>query len=167
MKKIGKPAGLIRYGSQQTLETRTPGRLLRPRVVIYPLALGVLLSALVAFGWERKQAEVTVLRGIGAPFTLRGELVTGELRVKVRNRSDRAARYQIRIEANPALELIAPENPLEVAAGAQRTTTLFAVAPRSSFAFGRREVTVRVSGPSGLVAEVPYRLLGPTDEGSP
>src|SRR4051812_12971511 len=46
MAKIKKPRGLIRYGAQTTLETQRPTRILRPRVVIYPVLLAVLLGAL-------------------------------------------------------------------------------------------------------------------------
>ncbi|HEY3500316.1 MAG TPA: cytochrome c oxidase accessory protein CcoG, partial [Polyangiaceae bacterium] len=167
MTKIKKPVGLIRYGSQATLETRAATRVLRPRVIAYPILLAVLLGALVLFAATKPVAEVTVLRGIGAPFTQRGDLVTGELRVKVQNRSERAEQYRIELVAAPHVELIAPENPLEVAAGAQRTTAVFAVAPRASFSAGRREIRVRVASPHGFSVEVPYRLLGPSVGSSP
>ncbi|HTQ04711.1 MAG TPA: cytochrome c oxidase accessory protein CcoG [Polyangiaceae bacterium] len=163
MAKIKKPLGLIRYGSQATLESHAPPKLLRPRVVIYPILLGVLLAALAVLGAERQNAEVTVLRGIGAPFTTDGELVTGELRVKVRNRSDDAERYALSVVASPPVRLIAPENPLEVAAGAQRTTAVFVIAPRASFLGGARPVTVHVTDTHGFALDVPYRLLGPAE----
>jgi len=167
MAKIKKPLGLIRYGAQTTLETQQPTRILRPRVLIYPVLLAVLLGALFAFGSERLPAEVTVLRGIGAPFTFDGHLVTGELRIKVQNRTGENARYQLELVGTPAIRLIAPENPLEVAAGAQRTTAVFAVAPRSEFKAGRREIVVRVSGARAFETSVPYRLLGPAEETNP
>jgi cytochrome c oxidase accessory protein FixG len=167
MQKIKKPVGLIRYGSQATLEKHAKSRVLRPRVVIYPILLGVLLAALVALGATRKPAEVTVLRGIGAPFTLAGDTVTGELRIKVQNRSGAEASYRLELASDPMVKLIAPENPLDVAAGAMRTTAVFAVAPRSAFQFGRREVTVRVSDGKGFSIDVPYRLVGPEQENMP
>jgi cytochrome c oxidase accessory protein FixG len=171
MAKIKKPLGLIRYGSQATLEgsrgtleSQRPQKMLRPRVVIYPVLLGVLLAALGVLGSTRKSAEVTVLRGIGAPFTTDGELVTGELRVKVQNRSDAAERYALSVVASPPVRLVAPENPLEVPAGGQRTTAVFVVAPRSSFLGGGRAVTVHVSDTRGFALDTPYRLLGPSEK---
>lgn len=167
MLKVKKPAGLIRYGSQLALESREKARLLRPRVVIYPVLLAVLLGALVAFGSSRPRADVTVLRGIGAPFTVAGDVVTGELRVKVANRTNENERYRIELRGAPSVRLIAPENPLEVAASAQRTTAMFAVAPRDAFRAGRREITVVVSDGHGMRQDLPYRLLGPTTETAP
>ena len=167
MLKVNKPAGLIRYGSQRALENHEKTRLFRPRVVIYPVLLAVLLGALVALGSSRPRADVTVLRGIGAPFTLDGDSVTGELRVKVANRTNASARYRIELVGAPSVHLIAPENPLEVAAGSQRTTAMFTVAPRAAFSAGRCELSVRVSDGHGMRQDLPYRLLGPTTETAP
>jgi len=163
MTKIKKPLGLIRYGSQATLESHAPPKTLRPRIVIYPILLGGLLAALGVLGATRKSAEVTVLRGIGAPFTTDGELVTGELRVKVQNRSDSTERYTLGVVASPPVRLIAPENPLQVGAGSQRTTAVFVVAPRASFSGGGRAVTVHVTDTHGFALDVPYRLVGPSE----
>jgi hypothetical protein len=65
------------------------------------------------------------------------------------------------------VKLIAPENPLDVQAGAQRTTAVFIVAERASFPAGRRDIKVRISDEHGFMTEVPYRLVGPTPEASP
>jgi cytochrome c oxidase accessory protein FixG len=161
MAKIQKPLGLIRYGSQNALETKTATKLWRPRVIVYPVLLALLLGALLALGSNRDSAEITVLRGLGAPFVVRGEQVTSELRIKVRNRSSAAERYLIEVEGSASLELVAPESPLPVAAGAQRTTTVFVVAKAGSFRGGIQDITVVVSDGRGLRARTPYRLLGP------
>jgi len=166
MPKIGKPLGLIRYGSQTALETHGRSRVLRPRVAVYAVFLAGLLAALVAFGSNRASAEVTVLRGIGAPFVVDGARVTGELRIKVQQRAKEARSYRIELVAPGPVTLIAPENPLVIAAGAQRTTAVFAVAPRSAFHAGRREITVRISDGRDFTIDVPYRLLGPAEESS-
>jgi cytochrome c oxidase accessory protein FixG len=171
MHKIKKPPGLIRYGSQATLTARLPSavptRLLRPRVVVYSAVLVVLLVSLVTFASTRKQVDVTVLRGLGAPFTAEHGLVTGALRVKVQNHGTEARRYRLEVVTSPPVTLIAPENPLDVAGGAQRTTAVFVVAPASSFQAGRREIAVRVSDENGFSVDTPYRLLGPTEESAP
>jgi len=167
MAKIKKPLGLVRYGSQTTLETQQKSRILRPRVLIYPALLVALLTALVALGAKPREVEVTVLRGIGAPFTADAAEVTNELRIKVHNRTERHESYRIEVPVTPPIRLIAPENPLDVAAGAQRTTAVFVVADRGSFVAGRREIMVRVSDSRGSLTSVPYRLLGPTAEARP
>jgi hypothetical protein len=126
-----------------------------------------LISGLVFAGSSPKSAEVTVLRGIGAPFIADANGVTGELRVKVRNRAATAKRYRLEVVADPPVRLIAPENPLDVPAGGQRTTAVFVVAPRDTFVAGRREIAVRVSDGEGFDLDTPHRLLGPTPEVRP
>jgi hypothetical protein len=130
-------------------------------VLIYSALVLGLLGALLFFGSARHEAEVTVLRGLGAPFTVQGEDVIGELRIKVKNRTDSAQQFQLTLSASPPVRLIAPENPLDVAPGAQRTTAVFVIAPRASFSGGLRNVVVRVTSPSGFSVDVPYRLVGP------
>jgi cytochrome c oxidase accessory protein FixG len=171
MHKIKKPLGLIRYGSQATLESRSmssvPPRVLRPRVVIYSVLLAGLLVSLVTLAATRKSAEVTVLRGLGAPFTEERGLVTGALRVKVQNHGAAPRQYRLEVVTSPPVTLIAPENPLEVPGGGQRTTPVFVVAPTSTFHTGRREVVVRVSDEQGFSVDAPYRLVGPSEEAMP
>jgi cytochrome c oxidase accessory protein FixG len=167
MKKIQKPLGLIRYGSQAELEEKSPRRVIRPRVLAYAALLAILLAALTALASTRKPVEITVLRGLGAPFSTRGELVTGEVRVKIQNRADAPVSYRLAVEGPSALQVIAPENPLAIAPSAQRTTTLFVVAKASSFQGGVQNVEVIVTDPSGRETRIPYRLLGPSTRSTP
>ncbi|HEX5101531.1 MAG TPA: cytochrome c oxidase accessory protein CcoG [Polyangiaceae bacterium] len=167
MDRIKKPRGLVRYAAQQSLEGGTPARLVRPRVLAYAALLAVLVVALVATARTRGDAEVTVLRGLGAPFEMREGLAVNQIRVKVRNRSDAPRRYRIELFDAPGARLIAPENPFEVAADAQRSTSVFVMADPKSLFHGVRNVRFRVSDGAGYSSIVPYRLLGPENTGGP
>ncbi|HEX6273124.1 MAG TPA: cytochrome c oxidase accessory protein CcoG [Polyangiaceae bacterium] len=161
MARISKPKGLIRYAAQQSLETGVASRVLRPRVGIYAALLGVLLVALIATAETRGAAEVTILRGVGAPFEMRDGLSVNQIRVKVRNRDAEARRYRIELFDAPGARLISPENPLEVGAGEQRSTTLFVLVEPRLFSNGQRAVRFQVSDGEGFSQFAPYRLLGP------
>lgn len=161
MEKIHKPLGLIRYDAQQRLETGVKGRVLRPRVLIYAGILAVLLIALVSVAATRGSAELTVLRGIGAPFELSDGLAQNQIRIKVQNRSRETHRYQIELLDAADARLVAPENPLEVTAGAQRSTSVFVMIAPGRLTHGQRPVTFRITDESGFRVEAPYRLLGP------
>jgi len=163
MARIHKPSGLIRYASQQELERGGPAKMLRARVVIYSILLLGLLGALSVLLLTRQSADVTILRGLGAPFTESGASIVNQLRVKVQNRGASAQSYRLELEDVPNAQLIAPENPLPVAAGDHRTTTLFVLTPRSVFSHGTRVVHVRVSDTHDYHVELPYKLLGPED----
>ena len=167
MTRVGKPTGLIRYTTRDALEGR--GRhALRPRTVLYPAALALFLAGL---GWalhEREETEVTILRGIGAPFLEEADgRIANQLRIKLANKSDHAESYRLEIAGVPEGTVIAPENPLRVPAGRLAETSVFVLLPRSAFANGERRVTVRVSDGVGYRSETPYRLVGPRAPSGP
>jgi cytochrome c oxidase accessory protein FixG len=161
MSRIKKPLGLIRYGSQESFENRSEKpRIFRPRVVIYPVLLAALLGALLFVGSRRASADVTVLRGIGAPFVEQPDGVSNQIRIKIENHGESAASYAIELLDAPGARLIAPENPLLVPRHSRRSTSVFVVLPRDAFPSGVRPVRFKVSG-GGFSIEVPYKLLGP------
>ena len=97
MDKVGKPRGLIRYTSRDALEGK-PTRLLRPRVVLYPVALAVAVGLLAFNLGTKADADVTLLRGAGAPFTRQPNgSVVNQVRVKIANRG-RGARASYTLE---------------------------------------------------------------------
>lgn len=162
MDRIGKPRGLVRYGSKAGFaDPNLARKLFRPRTMVYPVVLTGLLIALWAVGSSRAEHEVTVLRGIGAPYTVEADGIRNQLRVKVRNRAEQALEFRIELLGVDQAELVAPQNPLRVEAGTQVTTTLFVVAPPSAFDLGKKEVELRVSTNDGFSEQVPYKLLGP------
>jgi len=168
MDRVGRPRGLIRYSSRDEL-AGAPRRILRPRVVLYPVLLVLVWGGLVFALTHRAPADVTVLRGLGSPYSiLPSGLVSNQIRVKIVNRDSVDRRYRIDVEradAGPgqALEMISPENPILVAAGKSATATLFVEAPANAFADGRLAVRFRIGDGVGWSDAVPYRLLGPED----
>ncbi|MBK8996009.1 MAG: cytochrome c oxidase accessory protein CcoG [Myxococcales bacterium] len=163
MDRIGKPRGLIRYSSQEAMETRKRPRYLRPRVLIYPVVLAGFVTALLVVASRIGGADVTILRGIGAPFVEQPDGIQNQIRVKIENRTSDKQRYQILILDAPDAKLIAPENPLPVRAGSHESTSVFVIAPRESFHDGQRPVRFQITDESGFQKEVSYKLLGPRD----
>lgn len=162
MDKVGKPRGLIRYASQDQLAGR-PRHLLRPRVVLYPAALVLLIGGFV-FALETKElADVTILRSQAEPFSMEADgRVSNQVRVKIANRSLRDQSYVVALRGVDSAQVVAPEIPLSVKAGEQRTTSVFVLLPASAFTAGRRDVTVHVTDGNDYTADIPFNLLGPT-----
>lgn len=162
MVALHKPKGLIRYASQEGLAGRDSGAM-RPRVVIYSIALVVCLGALALTLGTRADAEVTLLRSSSEPYRMEADgRIANQLRVKIVNRSNAPQQYSITVDGLQGGTVIAPELPLTVGAGAQRTTSLFLLAPFTTFTAGRRPVTVRISDAHGFARDIPFVLLGPT-----
>jgi len=163
MAKTGRPKGLIRYGSRDEFEGQAR-RLLRPRIVIYPLIMVLVWGGLAYALAHRGSADVTVLRGIGAPYgVLPDGQISNQLRVKIVNRTQAARRYTISIKHAPDLRLVSPDNPLDVPAGASATASVFVMASATSIPHGLREIEVDVEDDAGFEKETHYRLLGPED----
>ncbi len=165
MDKVDKPRGLIRYASRDLLAGR-PRHLLRPRVVLYPLALTLFLGGFVYALETREKADVTILRSQAEPFSIEPDgRVSNQIRVKVANRSLSDRAYAISILGADSAQVIAPESPLAVKAGEQRTTSIFVVLSPAAFTRGRRDVRVRIDDGDDYSADIPFNLLGPVAPG--
>jgi cytochrome c oxidase accessory protein FixG len=164
MRKIDKPPGLIRYATEGFFKTGEKSRLFRPRVLVYPIMLCVLVGALIVVGQARTGgAEITVLRGIGAPFVEQGQQIRNQLRIKIRNRFEDERAFALRIEGADGSQIITPENPVRVAAGDQVTAGAFVLSPRTLFDDGVRKIHVVVDDGQGFSKSLEYKLLGPFD----
>ncbi len=169
MIRIGKPTGLIRYSSQDEIAGQ-PRQLLRLRTVLYPVILAVLVGGLSLALLLKEPADLTVLRGLNGPFATESDgRISNQIRIKLTNRRSDAMPYAISVEdlddigVRPEeITVVAPENPLEVAAGATRTTSIFILLPARAFTNGERWVRLVVSDPRGYGETVRYRLLGPS-----
>lgn len=166
MTKIKKPTGLIRYGTQRgLLEGKPRGSLVRARVLVYPAILLAAVTGLLLLG-QPKAAEVTVLRGLAAPYVISGHAVRNQIRVKIENRTQSEQRYTISLARASGVGLVAPENPMTVPAGGHRTTTVFVSANSSAFQNGRLPIEFSIRDDSGFEQRVPYHLLGPFAHGA-
>ena len=164
MTRVGKPTGLIRYSSRELLEGHAR-HLVRPRTVLYPLALAIFLGGFAYALTTRAAADVTVLRGTGEPFTRQDDgRIANQLRVKIANRTNADRDYRLEVVGLGAEAVIIPQNPLRVAAGASAVTPIFIMLPRAEFQNGEHGVTVRVSDGAGFSTDLPYRLTGPQDD---
>jgi polyferredoxin len=164
MDRIKKPRGLVRYSSQDEIEQRasasTKHKFLRVRTIMYPLGLTV-IGALFLFAMSRRtDSEVTLLRGIAAPFDVQGTAVMNQMRVKIHNHSKVEHSYKVELMGQPPLELVGPENPMRVKAGEVRTVGFF-VTGKVDAIRGALDVPVRVGDGQGFEKTVTFKVLGP------
>ncbi len=161
MDRLGKPRGLIRFSSQARIDGQS-GRLLRPRVIVYPAIMAVLLSAFVVVLANKQTADVTLLRGPGLPFNeLAPGEITNQIKVKIKNRSGQDAEYSIEVVDDVPATLIIEENPMPIEAGQSRMQALLITVPRSVFQQGRYDITLRIRDGRQFDRQLQYRLLGP------
>ncbi len=166
MDRIGLRPGLIRYTSQAELETGTRS-FLRPRLVVYSAILLVMFGAFGISLAEKTSADVTLLRGLGAPFTVlpNGD-ISNQIRLKIANRSPEERSYLIELVEGDGITLVAPENPLVVAAGETEMTGAFITAPPAAFSADEVPITLRIGDGVDFTRDIAYRILGPSGSGS-
>lgn len=160
MERLGRPRGLIRYGSQAGIEGER-GRRLRPRVLIYPMLLAGVVTGIVVALLRIEAADVTLLRGPGLPFNVlpSGE-VSNQAIVRVRNRTRDEVGYEVSVPGIDGARVISVESPLRVAGGALRSEAVSIVLPADAATQRRTEITVRITGTDGFMTETPFRFLG-------
>jgi cytochrome c oxidase accessory protein FixG len=164
MGRIGKPRGLIRYSSQSRIAGET-GRFARPRVIVYPTILVVVLAAFGLVLANKQTADVTLLRGLGPPYTeLAPGEITNQVRVKIKNRSGGDANYRIEIVDDASAKLVMSEETIAIASGEARTESVLITVPDSAFQSGTYDIRLRLSDGQEFSRELTYRLLGPSND---
>lgn len=162
MDKIGRPRGLIRYSSQEALETGR-SRLLRPRVIVYPLILAVLMIAFAIVLSGKSQAEVALLRTNATTLfhTLESGEITNDARLRITNRTEKPVLYSVKViepagmtarlvDANRAID---PEETVSI--------NLVLLAPPQIFKDTTQQIVVEITGDDGFVTQRKFPMLGP------
>lgn len=157
MLKLGRAPGLIRYATQTSLEGR-PARRLRPRVVVYPLLLLVLVAAMGGILSSKGSFEALLIRERGLPYNmLPSGQVSNQARLRVTNRTDGARAYTISAEG---VDL--RSEPLRLEPGETASVPVVLLIPRERFASGtEQQLAVTVEDDQGMKRVLTYRLLGP------
>jgi cytochrome c oxidase accessory protein FixG len=160
MDKIEKPRGLIRYSSQDGLEGGQQG-FFRPRVVLYPLVLAIVISLFV---WQLSSMQSAILlprRVQGQPFTIAED---GRIRClvtfRLENRSGETRTYQVESD-DPRFELIAPTFPMLLADSESRDFTVIVLTPPEIFDRGTAEVPFRFQDGVDFDLARPRNVAGP------
>ncbi|HHN77418.1 MAG TPA: 4Fe-4S binding protein, partial [Phycisphaerales bacterium] len=163
MTKLGRPKGLIRYSTQAALETGK-WKMLRPRVILYPLVLLAVLTALTFVLSTKSTFDVAFIRGQGMPFNT---LPTGEIsnqgRIRITNRTREPHTYTIHADG---VEIRSESNPIEVEPGETFSERALVVMPRTFFAGtqGHRVISIEISDDQGERKTIKYKVVGPVHE---
>jgi cytochrome c oxidase accessory protein FixG len=132
MGKVGYPAGLIRYASENAIERgdaaslgwRQLVRLVRPRVLIYSVLLAALSIALAAGLWLRNPIKVDVIRDRATLVRDTGDgRIENVYRLQIMNTTESARRFAITASGLPNLEVVS-EQPVRVDAAVTQSVVV-------------------------------------------
>jgi cytochrome c oxidase accessory protein FixG len=167
MSKIGKPTGLIRYASQAAINGEKV-RFIRPRVLVYPTVLALVLTLFSVVVYNKPGVDLIVMRGRGLTFNaLPGGLIANNADIKLVNRTTKPATFNISVSGPEGVKLELPENPVTLNPAEPRMLRSLIEAPLSAFKGGALEVKIRVDDGKGVSAERRYRLQGPASSVRP
>lgn len=167
MLKINKDPGLIRYSSQAAMEGEAP-KVFRPRVLLYPIVLTILSGLFVYIFTHKGDADVNLLRNLGAPYIqLEGGDIGNGFRLKIHNRSATDHTYSIAMPSLPEATINTSTLPITITARDTQTATFVIAMPATAFAGGPISATVVVTDETGAAKEMKCRLLGPVSSGAP
>ncbi len=161
MTRLDRPPGLIRYTSKAELAGKAR-RLLRPRMLVYPVLIAIVGVLFLVQVGERTKADVWILRQEGAPFSLLEDgTVSTPVRVKIENRSAAPRVYTVALEDAAGTRVIGarPEYPLEP--GKSTIVPMFVISPRDAFDGGERDARVLISDDAGWRTSLAVTILGP------
>lgn len=166
MDKVGRDRGLIRYSTQEAIDGK-PTHLIRPRVIIYPLLLTLVLTLFVVVLVGKKPIDVTILREQGLPYVSNddGSMITNNIKIKLVNRTPESTTFAVRIAGDTGAAFVGTENGsllIDTDPREPVTQGVAIVTPREAFAAGRGtlEITFEI-GNENLSVEQTYRLIGP------
>lgn len=158
MAKVGYPKGLIRYTTQNALDGKRT-RVLRPRIFVYGTLLLVLLGA---FAWgvaTRTPLIAEALRDRNALYRETAGGVENGYTLKLVNKTERAQRYAIGLQAGDGMALRGPRE-VVVPAGDVASVPVTVVA--SAATHGRHKLAFVVEAADGSVSKrVESNFFGP------
>lgn len=175
MKKVGRPAGLIAYDTDENEALRhakrPPKRFnpLRSRIVLYTFVFAITAS-IMTFGLAtRSSIELSALKDRALPFV---QLASGDIRnaytIKVTNKQHQQREVSLTIEGLPGatFELIGAGTSvglghLVAEPDAVDTYRLLVTAPASSLTSETADIRVVLASIDGLQAVAATRFLGP------
>ena len=163
MKKLDREPDLIRFSSQAR-DRGTASGWLRPRTIVYPLLLSGIATLFLLLLTTRLPFDAVLLRELGNPYTLTEEdRVRNLLRLKLTNRTEELAQYQVSIVEPSSAEIEIRQKTLELAGQATKTFQLQVVANRDSFVTGRANLMLRVENQDQDFVLIDFKLIGPYD----
>lgn len=165
MDKINKPLGLIRYASENGIESREPLKY-TGRMKLYTILLSILLILLGLLLFTRKEVDATIMRTPGMLYQQRGtDSISNLYNIKVANKTVNPIPLQLKLEGiSGKIEIIGEHHSIAVKEEGQGTGTFFVILPANII--HERKLPVRIglyNGPE-KIDEIKTNFLGPVAE---
>ncbi len=163
MRKIGQAPDLIKYGSSAQFKGEQSGdsgfRIIRPRSVLYFLALLILTGSFFFRLLTREDTMVQILRDAKEPYRV---LETGEImnhiRIKLTNGGESGDVYSLSVEKNESLRVVIPLEQVNISPKSSQMVSILLYFPLE---FPESEVEIKVESQNGFRDSLLYHLKKP------
>ncbi|MCG9898754.1 MAG: cytochrome c oxidase accessory protein CcoG [Hydrotalea sp.] len=163
MDKIGKPRGLIRYASENSIATGVPLKY-TTRMKLYTGLLGLLLVILGFLLMSRKDVDATVMRAPGILYQERGaDSVSNLFNIKMVNKTTSAIPLSIRVKGGDGKVEIIGKNTIDVKKEGQGAGSFFVVLPKSRIQSRKTTIELELMQGNQLIAVKETNFLGPVE----
>lgn len=162
MDKISKPRGLVRYASENGIANQEKLRF-TPRMKMYVLLLGVLVSILTVLLLTRKDVDTTIMRTPGQLFQERGaDSVSNLYNIKVANKTIQEIPLKLKLEGTSgAIEIIGSHHYIDVAKEGQGAGSFFVILPRNQLHERNMNIKIALYDGDKKVDVIHTNFLGP------
>jgi cytochrome c oxidase accessory protein FixG len=163
MHRIGKPAGLIRYSSQDALEGKKHSWV-RPRTLIYPLLVLVTSTLFLVLLTTKFALDARILSSPGAPYAINSaRMLQNNFRVRLRNRTDKTETYTIQMLSPASASVQWSDEAPTLKPNESKLIPIMVTAPVGMTAanHGKIEAEVQIADQTGNVRKISVMLLGP------
>jgi len=161
MDKIGKPRGLIRYASENSIENGEPLRF-TSRMKAYTALCGVVVAILSTILFTRKDVNATVMRTPGILFQERGtDSVSNLYNIKLSNKTIKEIPLSIKLEDGKGKIEIVGKPYINVAKEGQGSGSFFIVLPKTHLTQRKTEIKLGLYEGNKKIENVNTVFLGP------
>ncbi len=163
MDKIGKPRGLVKYSSENNIQT---GERLRftPRMKAYSFVLLILVSILTILLVTRKDVTATVTRSSGTLYQSRDSvLVTNLYNIKIANKTHHGFPIHLKVENMDAqVEMIGKE--VQMQSESLSEGKFFIVMHRDDIKTMKSDLVIGVYNDAEKITDVKASFFGPVSK---
>jgi len=164
MDKVGKPRGLIRYASENSIENGQPLKF-TARMKVYTSLCGVVVLILSAILFTRKDVNATVMRTPGILFQERGtDSISNLYNIKLSNKTIKEIPLTIKLEDGKGKIEIIGKPHIDIAKEGQGSGSFFVVLPKTHLTQRKTEVKLGLYEGEKKIEDVKTVFLGPVSD---
>jgi cytochrome c oxidase accessory protein FixG len=161
MEKVGKPKGLIRYGSVDSIEKGIPFKF-NIRMASYVLVLVALLSLEGVLLFNRTAIETTVMRVPGQLYQEKGEFITNLYNAQLVNKTNEEKVIKLSLDDKKGtLKIVGESQEIKIAAGGRENTVFFVEYPKAQMKNRKNEIKILVIEGTEEMESIKTNFLGP------